>query len=512
VGFARLWPMNTGPLMDGRGSGVLLHVTSLPGGFGVGDLGPVAWEWLEMLAAAGQGWWQVLPLGPNEGSPYSSYSAFAGNPLLISPEALTADGLLKRADLPPAPASRARADFRRAARVKGALLNLAFERFVSTKHSKLRTAYDRFVRASSHWLDDYALFVALKRAYPERDWRGSPRGLARRQPDALATARRELAPVIEREMFVQFIFFRQLDALRAHAAHQGVRLIGDLPIFICDDSADVWANPHLFQLDRSGRCSAVAGCPPDMFSETGQRWGNPLYDWEAMARDGFAWWVARLRQALRQADVVRIDHFRGFEAYWRIPARSATAKSGKWTKAPGHALFARLKRELKSLPFIAEDLGVITPEVERLRDAFQLPGMRVLQFAFDGSDNVHVPHHHVRNAVAYTGTHDNDTTVGWYRSLGKPERARVKAYLPGITSDRDAARAVLRATWASVANLAIAPMQDVLGLDSRARMNTPGTMNGNWAWRLTPEALSPRALAELAELTATYGRWTSRPS
>ncbi len=494
--------------MDGRSSGVLLHVTSLPGGYGIGDLGPMARQWVQTLAAAGQSWWQILPLGPNEGSPYSSFSAFAGNPLLISLDDLVTEGLLQRGDLPARPPSRARVHFHLATRLRHALLGRAYERFAGTgRPHRLWDAFQHFVAAEQAWLEDFVLFVTLKQVYPKRNWRDWPAGLRQREPVALRRARRELAGALDRERFAQFLFSRQLGRLRAHAARHGVRLIGDLPIFICDDSTDVWANRRLFQLDPRGRCTAVAGCPPDAFSATGQRWGNPLYDWDAMAAEGFAWWVARLRHALRQTDVVRIDHFRGFEAYWRIPARSPTARNGKWIEAPGHALFQALKRDLKSLPFIAEDLGVITPAVDALRDAFGLPGMRVLQFAFDGTDNVHLPHNHVRNAIAYTGTHDNNTTRGWYRSLDADARQRVQRYLPEIRSSQDAVAALLRAAWSSVAKLAVAPLQDVLGLDSRARMNTPGTVRDNWAWRLTPVALDPRAFTRLAELTDTYGRW-----
>ena len=492
-----------------RSAGVLLHVTSLPAPYGVGDLGPAAFRWVDTLARAHQSWWQILPLGPPGAghSPYQSFSAFAGNPTLISPDALMGDGLLRRADLTSAnfPAAGP-VDYERAGAFKAGLLAKAWERFTAGGAARpLKSAFEKFSAAQAAWLDDFALFMALKDAHGAANWTDWPIDLVRRKPAALRDARRELADAVGRHRFAQFLFFRQLDALRTYARDQGVKLIGDLPIFVSGDSADVWANSHLFQLDKHRRPRAVAGVPPDYFSETGQRWGNPLYDWRAMARDRYAWWVARARSALDQVDLVRIDHFRGFEAYWSVPADAPTAQTGRWVKAPGAELFKTLRQKLGHLPFIAEDLGVITPEVEALRDGFGLPGMRVLQFGFGGGpDNAFLPHNYVRNAVAYTGTHDNDTTAGWFASLKRKDKDHVRRLAPGV--DKDPAGELLRLVWSSVADYAIAPVQDVLALGSETRMNTPGTATGNWRWRMTPEMLKGKAYDRLGQLTETYDR------
>ena len=492
-----------------RRAGLLLHVTSLPGPHGIGDLGPAAHAWVDALARAGQTFWQTLPLAPpgDGNSPYQAFSAFAGNPLLISPDLLVRDGLLRRNDLEPSPAGP-RVDFERVGPSKWRLLALAWERFNSGGASRsLRSAFDRFRREHASWLDDYGLFMALKDASGGAGWMHWSPELVRRDAAALRAARREQSEPIGRHAFAQFLFYRQLDDLRRHARSRGVKLIGDLPIFVSYDSADVWANPHLFLLDRHRRPTAVAGVPPDAFSETGQRWGNPLYDWAAMRREKYGWWVARLRAALGQADLVRFDHFRGFEAYWRVPASSPTAATGRWVKGPGRALFDALRDAIGDLPVIAEDLGVITPPVEELRDSLRLPGMRVLQFAFgDDPQNPHLPHNHVPNSVAYTGTHDNDTTVGWFASLPARERKRVRRYLPDVTDAKHAAWPMIRETWKSVAALAIAPVQDVLGLGSAARMNTPGTATGNWQWRAAEGFDRGAWIDRLADLTRLYGR------
>ena len=496
-----------------RSSGVLLHVTSLPGPYGVGDLGPAARAWVDALARAKQTWWQILPLGPPGAgdSPYQSYSAFAGNPLLISPDDLLEVGLLKRDDLPAGPLRPDQADYPRARILKEKLLARAWERYRGGAGGRrVHNAVDQFIRSQADWLGDFALFMALAEATGTASWPRWPRELARYDRKALRLAMSQpVTDALERHQFAQFLFFRQLGALREYARGKGVRLIGDLPIFVSDDSSDVWANRHLFQLDRTGRPKAVAGVPPDYFSKTGQRWGNPLYDWDRMKRDGFRWWVARARATLGQVDLVRMDHFRGFEAYWRVPAHLPTAERGRWVKAPGRDLFQTLRNELAGLPFIAEDLGVITPEVEALRDDFALPGMRVLQFAFGGggADNPFLPHHYVRNCVAYTGTHDNDTTAGWFKSLDRTTQEQVRAYAPDWSGAKwDPAWALIRAAWSSVAEVAIAPLQDVLSLRSRARMNIPGTAAGNWRWRFQEKDLRPELLDRLAHLTATYGR------
>lgn len=493
-----------------RTSGILLHVTSLPSRFGVGDLGPAAYAWVDWLAKAKQTWWQILPTGPTSlgNSPYHALSAFAGNPLLISPELLISEGMLRREDAAMAleftfPGGEV--DYRGAGRLKARLLHRAWQRFQTGSAPRMRDAFETFCSAEAEWLDDFALFAAIRRSQRHKSWGRWPSALARRRASALRETRRELSQLIDEHRFFQFLFFRQWTALRAHARERGIRIIGDLPIFVSGDSADVWANPHLFQLDRNLRPKAVAGVPPDYFSTTGQRWGNPLYDWGAMKREGYRWWVNRARAVLRQVDIVRIDHFRGFESYWSIPAHLPTAVGGKWIKGPGASLFDVFKRALGGLPFIAEDLGLITPAVEALRDQFDLPGMRVLQFAFDsGPDNPFLPHNYIRNTVVYTGTHDNDTTAGWYASLRDPLRRAVRRYLNGAA--KDVPWEMIHLAWSSIADRAIAPLQDVLGLASPARMNRPGTKTGNWRWRCQPGALTRRHLANLEELTAIYGR------
>ena len=490
-----------------RAGGVLLHVTSLPGKYGIGDLGPAAHDFLDALARAKQTWWQLLPLTPpaDDSNPYNSFSAFAGNPNLISPDLLLRDGLLRRQDLDAQTFPEAKVDYPRVNQDKSILLLRAWLRFSTGAAKPLRDDFEHFRHAQSPWLDDFALFMALKEAFFHKPWTDWPKPLVGRNKSEIESARRNLAEAIQRHRFVQYLFFRQLDSLRKRAREVNIKLFGDMPIFVSGDSADVWANPHLFQLDRDGRPKVVSGCPPDYFSETGQRWGNPHYNWPRMKRDGFAWWVARLRNTFAQVDMVRIDHFRGFEAYWEIPAHHPTAKDGRWVKAPGHDLFRALRKQLGDLPFVAEDLGLITPEVTSLRDGFDLPGMKVLQFAFGGSpDDPFLPHMYERNTVSYTGTHDNDTTKGWFESLKKEERQRVQRYVQG--TPKDLPWNMIRLAWSSVADTAIAPLQDILGLGSEARMNRPGTAENNWAWRFKPRVLKDRLLDRLGELTETYGR------
>lgn len=496
-----------------RASGVLLHVTSLPSPYGIGDLGPAAYEWVDALARARQSWWQILPLGPPGAgdSPYQCYSAFAGNPLLISPQRLVEAGLLSPdsarapSDLP-----ENHVDYPAVRQFKNRLLTEAWTAFNGGAGRSLRGAFRRFCTTHSHWLDDYALFMALRDEYRQRSWTSWPHDLVRRERLALGEARRRHADAIGCHQFGQFLFFRQLDQLRRHARRASVRLIGDLPMFVSPDSADVWANPGLFLLDERRRPRVVAGVPPDYFSKTGQCWGNPLYNWPAMKRSRFDWWVRRLRATLRQVDLVRLDHFRGLEAYWEVPASNRTARRGRWVKAPGAELLKTLLSALGGLPFIAEDLGLITPQVEALRDDFGLPGMRVLQFAFGGSfDNPFLPHQYSRNAVVYTGTHDNDTTAGWYASLSADEQARVRRY--ASCDGAHVAWDLVRLAWASVADLAIAPLQDVLGLGPEARMNTPGNPTDNWRWRFTRPMLRNDLLDWLRDLTETYGRAPNPP-
>jgi len=481
-----------------RAAGILLHPTSLPGPYGVGELGPEALEFLDFLEKSGQGIWQVLPLGPTDktGSPYSAGSAFAGNPLLISTERLIEDNLLASDSvewIPPGPV-----DYPAAVARKEKLLREAFERFEPGK------AFREFRDEHEGWLGDWSLFAALKNEYGTVPWNLWDVGLATRESGALARARESLREEVSYHEFVQFRFFRDWEETRSAARSRGVEIMGDAPIFLAHDSADVWANQELFYLDDAGDPTVVAGVPPDYFSETGQHWGNPLYHWDRMSRDGYAWWTARMRMALSLFDTVRLDHFRGFEAYWEIPADEKTAKNGRWIKGPGKGLFDALRKSLGELPIIAEDLGDITPEVETLRDSLNLPGMKVLQFAFSDSDNAHLPHNFTgENWVAYTGTHDNDTTNGWWTAASTEERAFARCYLG---KESIAAWDFIRLAYSSTARRAVVPMQDVLELDTEARMNTPGTASGNWSWRVEKEPLTLGLAERLRGLTETYGR------
>jgi 4-alpha-glucanotransferase len=491
-----------------RASGVLLHPTSLPGRFGIGELGDEAYRFVDFLASAGQTLWQIMPLGPTGygDSPYASFSAFAGNPLLISLEHLLGEGLLQEADLEGMPAFPAdRVDFGAAIPFKQQLLWRSFERWRDLARAGQRAEFEAFHAENSVWLDDFALFMALKGANGGAAWNSWPRELVTRQRKALAQARKELADEILYHSYIQFQFFRQWAALRRYASEQGIRLIGDLPIFVAYDSADVWANPNLFFIDEQGTMSVVAGVPPDYFSETGQRWGNPLYRWDVLARNGYRWWVERFRQTFKTVDIVRLDHFRGFEAYWEVPAEEETAMNGRWVQGPGAPLFKTLERKLGSLPIIAEDLGLITPEVDALRLEAGFPGMRVLQFAFDGrADNPYLPYNYVPETVVYTGTHDNDTTNGWYGGLDFEMRERVLSYIG--RRDSSAHWELLRLALASTACWAIIPLQDLLGLGSEARMNTPGVDAGNWGWRYQAWMLNFDLAREVAKLVGCYGR------
>jgi 4-alpha-glucanotransferase len=506
--------------LDQRASGVLLHVTSLPGKYGIGDLGPVAHQWIDMLAAANQRWWQMLPLGPcGEGnSPYRSYSAFAGNPLLVSPDSLVKDGLLNLENLRGQSLPPGKVDYQQVTRNKMKLLGIAHDQFRRSASRRLKADFAEFIQAQSSWLDDFALFMSLRETHPEKSWTQWPKPLLRRHPSAIAEARLELITQIDFHKFAQFIFYRQLQSLRAHARAAGVALIGDLPIFVSPESVDVWTNPKLFQLDAHLRPRAVAGVPPDLFSSTGQCWGNPLYNWTEMKKDHFAWWKTRLKSALGQADLVRIDHFRGFQAYWRIPVNSPTAQTGRWVKAPGFELFQALLENDSRLPLLAEDLGIITPEVELLRDRFNLPGMRVLQFGFDDEQgNPHTPHNFIPHCFAYTGTHDNDTSAGWYRSLPSSTKRRLQQYAPGLDWHANPAWSLIRLLMASVANQAIVPMQDLLSLGSNSRMNRPGSSSDNWQWRLESLQSCKPPLSNFSKLTRLYNRianhgFNERPS
>lgn len=490
-----------------RSAGILLHPTSLPSPCGIGDLGPAAYAWVDALARARQSWWQVLPLGPTGygDSPYQSYSAFAGNTALISPEALVRAGLLRTADLGADDWPADHVEYGRAIAFKAALTARAWDNFRGGAAPALRGPFEEFCGAQASWLDDFSLFVALKEAYGGGSWFDWPEEFVFRRPAALERARRELAEAIELHRFRQFLFYHQWGALKEYARERGIRLIGDLPIFVAGDSADVWTHPELFQLDEQHRPAFVSGVPPDYFSKTGQLWGNPLYDWPAHRNSNYAWWTARMRAELARVDLVRLDHFRGFEAYWEVPAGEATAEHGRWVKGPGADLLLVLRQALGGLPVIAEDLGVITPEVRALRLQFDLPGMRILQFAFGGApEKRFLPHRHEHNTVVYTGTHDNDTTHGWYDTLDADERRFFRAYAPSTYGD--VSWDLIRLAWMSVADYAITPLQDVLSLGSEARMNRPGQPSGNWRWRYRAEMLTDKLLDRLAEFTELYER------
>jgi len=506
-----------------RLSGVLLHPTSLPGRFGIGDLGPSAYAFADWLAEAGQSLWQVLPLGPTGygDSPYQLFSAFAGNPLLISLERLRYEGLLSAADLDVYPRFPAReVDFASVIRAKSALLERAFANFERHSDPGFRKDFEIFCD-SNDWLDDYALFIALKRAHGvEHVWTAWEPEIAGRDAQALSLWRRQLSREIEREKFWQLLFARQWQSLRAYCRERNIRIMGDLPIYVAHDSADVWSRSSLFRLDERGNPAVIAGVPPDYFSATGQRWGNPLYDWDEMRKDGFAWWISRFRATMEQFDLFRLDHFRGFQAFWEIPANESTAINGVWREAPGHELFIAAQTALGELPIVAENLGVITPQVEAIRTEFGFPGMAILQFAFglDPQSPDFKPHNYPHDRFAYTGTHDNDTIEGWWRSEGgdstrtaaqiADEKAHALAYL-GIDPETNRIPMhwhMIRALLASPAAGAVVPLQDVLGLGSEARFNKPGVLGGNWRWRLLEAELTPELAPRLKQLASLYDR------
>ncbi|MCC6421070.1 MAG: 4-alpha-glucanotransferase [Gemmataceae bacterium] len=491
--------------MPERYAGVLLHLTSLPGPFGIGGLGYDAHRFVGFLHEAGQRLWQILPLSPSGAgnSPYAARSTFAGNPLLVAPEYLAEDGLLTESDLHAA-------TFEAAARIAWGPVEAANARLLRTAFARWqdgggRDGYEQFCADAAGWLDDYALFMALNRAHGDASWLEWPKALRTREAAELAHARRELADELAFEAFVQWQFFRQWGRLRGHANERGIRIIGDVPIFVDHDSADTWANQGIFQLDGEGRPLAVAGVPPDYFSQTGQHWGNPLYRWDVLAADGYRWWVERMRWTLRTVDIVRLDHFRGFAAAWEIPAGKAAAE-GAWAEGPGARLFEALAGELGPMPVVAEDLGVITDDVIALRDSLGLPGMKVLQFAFGDEEfasNPYLPHNLDRRAVIYTGTHDNDTTAGWLAAIDGRIRTNLQRYL-GL--EDPATPDLARLAYESVAEMAVLPMQDVLGLGTESRMNVPGQADGNWGWRFSWEQVQPGCAPSLRELASLSGR------
>ncbi len=492
-----------------RASGILLHPTSLPGPYGVGDLGAAAIRWIDWLAGSGCSLWQVLPLGPTSygDSPYQCFSAFAGNPYLISPDTLLEEGLLTREDLADMPVwDDQKVDFGRLYLWKPALLERSFRRF-SAYEGPIQAEFDSFCKENASWLDDYALFMAIKENHSGVSWAAWPAPLRLREKGAMQEVRAALSSSVLRFSFYQFLFFRQWKAVSEHAHQKGVQIIGDIPIFVAYDSSDVWAHPDLFHLDKNGNPTVVAGVPPDYFSPTGQLWGNPLYKWKIHKATGYAWWLERIQATLKLVDILRIDHFRGFAGYWEVPFGNPTAEKGRWVPGPGADFFKTVQAKLGSLPILAEDLGLITPDVVALRDQFGLPGMKILQFAFSGPENPFLPHSYSQNCTVYTGTHDNDTTRGWYESAPETEKDFARRYFQ--IDGSHFAWDLIRCAWSSVAMFAVAPLADFLNLGTEARMNYPSRLGGNWEWRMKGEALSGDLQAKIKELNWLYQRESS---
>ena len=494
-------------MLSQRRSGILLHPTSLPGPQSVGSLGAEARHFVDFLSTAGQTVWQLLPLGPTGygNCPYSCFSAFAGNPLLISLQQLCDTGDLKKSDLAAPAAGSNLADFSTAIAKQLPILDLACRNFQKNADPKRHQAFANFCMEQASWLDDYALFEAIRAEQDYHGWQQWPQELRQRDPAALDQLRQRLEQDIFRHKYLQFVFFEQWLDLKRYANSKGILIFGDLPIFVAENSADIWANQQMFHLDEQGQPQLVSGVPPDYFSETGQRWGNPLYRWETMATDQYSWWKARFDWNLTLFDLIRVDHFRGFSACWAIPANEPTARNGYWMEVPGEHFFSHLRQQRPILPIIAEDLGVITPDVEKLRDRFGFPGMKILQFAFDsGPDNPYLPHNHLPNSVVYTGTHDNNTTLGWWSESDAAAKQRVKDYL--LRPCREMPWPLVETALASVAKLAILPLQDILSLPAGSRMNTPGTATGNWEWRFTKQQLTDESAERLRNLSHLYGR------
>lgn len=491
-----------------RSAGILLHPTSLPGPYGIGDLGDGAYGWVDFLYSTNCSLWQILPLGPTGfgDSPYQCFSAMAGNPYLISPDILLKDGLLHSDDLVNLPEFLDHeVDFGKAIPFKLGILDRSFHQFQHSAPKEIKIEFEEFFSDQEEWLDDYALFMAIKEANGGVQWTKWESGLRNRVPSALKTAREKLNIAIQRQVYRQFLFFKQWKELKGYANGKGITIIGDAPIFVSHDSVDVWVNRDLFFLDESGEPAYVAGVPPDYFSPTGQLWGNPLYNWDNHKRTGYKWWVARLKNVLSLVDIIRLDHFRGFAGYWEIPGNAKTAEKGRWVKAPGINFFKSIQQELGGLPIIAEDLGVITPDVEYIRDHFDLPGMKILQFAFEGKpSDPFLPHNYRWNCVVYTGTHDNDTAAGWFERVDESAKKFCCNYLNCDGSE--IAMDMVRACWGSVAVFSIAPMQDFLGLGNEARMNYPGNPSGNWRWRITTDLEDEQLVEKIRNLNYLFDR------
>jgi 4-alpha-glucanotransferase len=493
-----------------RGSGILLHLTSLPSPFGIGDLGPSAYRFADFLAKAGQSYWQVLPLNPTDtahgNSPYSSISALAANPLLISPELLVQDGYLSESDTTSPPEFPERqVDYPAVTRYKKRLMAAAYDNFKEDR----REDYHRFCSDHSHWLDDFSLFKAAKAHFDGRMWSEWPQPIVDRDPRAVAELYETLRDGIDREKFLQYVLFKQWFALKEYCNQKGVEIIGDIPIYVSYDSVDVWTDPEIFKLDENKRPAAVAGVPPDYFSPTGQLWGNPVYHWDHLRRTGFAWWLRRMEHTLKLYDLVRVDHFRGLVAYWEVPAGEKTAVNGSWVEVPVEDFFNSLRDRFPALPIIAEDLGVITDEVREVMTRYGFPGMKVLMFAFgdDDPDHPYLPHNYGEHSVVYTGSHDNNTVCGWLdNELPEKGKDRLLAYIGRELPDEDIPREMIRLAMMSVSELAVTPMQDLLGLGEEDRMNRPATADGNWGWRLLPDQASVEQAQKLMKLTKIYGR------
>ena len=495
-----------------RAAGILFHPTSLPGPYGIGDLGPSAYAWIDFLADTGCTLWQVLPLGPTGygDSPYQCFSAFAGNPYLLSPDLLFDEGLLEASDLADLPMfPEEKVDYGPVIQYKLELMNRAFNHFETDQPDGLLAEFTHFQAENEFWLADYALFMALKEAHHGAPWSKWQKPLKNRDEITLQRARVKHNQVIRRHMFLQFMFFRQWTNLKDYAHQNNITIIGDIPIFVAHDSAEVWAKPDLFFIDSTGKPTVVAGVPPDYFSKTGQLWGNPLYRWDQHAETNYAWWVERFKSVFKLVDIVRLDHFRGFAGYWEVPARQKTAIKGRWMPGPGKQFFQVIQDTFGELPIIAEDLGEITPDVVDMRDTYNLPGMKILVFAFgEDATNEFLPHNFIPNCVVYTGTHDNDTVVGWYERVGDKERDHARRYL--ARSGDDIAWDLIRTAWSSVAMFALAPMQDILGLDNKARMNYPSRPSGNWQWRMSADSIDDKIKERLAEYNVLYGRGKPR--
>ncbi len=491
-----------------RASGIILHPTSLPGPDGIGDMGPEAYRWVDFLRLSNCKLWQILPLGPTGfgDSPYQCFSAFAGNPYMISPTLLLEQGLLRSGDLSDRPVfPQNHVDYGAAITWKNTLLDRAFNHFRKSKKPALQQEYQDFCEKEKHWLTDFALFMGIKECQGGVSWDQWPAGLRAHEEVSLDTFESKNIISVDRQKFRQFIFFRQWSNLKTYAHTKGVQIIGDIPIFVAYDSADAWAHPELFYFNRFGKPTCVAGVPPDYFSPTGQLWGNPIYRWEFHKRSGFDWWIKRVKAVLEFVDILRIDHFRGFASYWQIPFGMPTAEKGRWVKGPGQAVFKAIRTAVPTISILAEDLGEITPDVIELRDSLGLPGMKVLQFAFASDEkDPFLPHNYSHNCVAYTGTHDNDTTFGWYKTATEKEKDHCRKYLG--RSGEDIAWDLIRLAWGSVADYALAPMQDLLILDSTARMNYPGKPAGNWGWRLSPGSITQDLVIRLRDLNQLYDR------